>query len=357
MLIADTDAFDSLSMKDTKKIDIFRNLLSESKNIVLITHLNPDGDAIGSTAALGLFLKQQGKSVTMITPNAFPAFLRWIPGSGEMVNAEKKRDEATQALHQADLAICLDFNARHRAGNFAEELDKYSGPIVLIDHHLEPEDGFTLYFSTHEASSASEIVFDIILALNPDKKCLTKDIASGIYVGIMTDTGSFNFSSNNPDLYPKIGDLVRAGADPELIHTLVYSTSSESRTRLLGYSLLKRMVVLKEHKTAYIYLTQQDLKRFHFRVGDTEGLVNYTLSIKGINLGVLFTERVGHIKISLRSKGNFSVNDFARNHFTGGGHKNAAGAESKMELGDTIRMFEDLLPLYSEELNKDVTFS
>jgi phosphoesterase RecJ-like protein len=343
-------------MKDTNNVDTFLKMLQEVENIALIMHLNPDGDAVGATTAMGMFLKGMGKSVSMISPNAFPGFLRWIPESNLVINAEKSTDKAVDALNKADMVICLDFNARHRVGKFSQHLENYSGPVILIDHHLEPEDGFSLYFCRTSASSASEIVFDIIRDLNPELSSLTKDIAASLYVGIMTDTGSFNFSSNDPDLYPKIGALVKAGAEPELIHTLVYSTSSENRTRLLGHSLLNRLVVLKAHKTAYIYLTHQDLKRFHFRVGDTEGLVNYTLSIKGVNLGVLFTERVGHVKISLRSKGEFSVNDFARNHFTGGGHKNAAGAESKMELRDTIQMFEDLLPLYSEELNKDVEY-
>ncbi len=344
-------------MKDTQNINMFRKLISGSTNIVLITHLNPDGDAIGATTALGLFLEGLGKSISMITPNKFPAFLSWMPASERIINAEKKKVQAIEVLEKADCVICLDFSARHRAGKFSEQLEKYKGPVVLIDHHLEPEEGFDIYFHRTSASSASEIVYDIIQQLDPDLSSLDKDIASSLYVGIMTDTGSFNFSSNDPDLYPKVGALVKAGADPELIHTLVYSTNSENRTRLLGYSLYKRMVVLKEHKTAYIYLTHQDLKRFYFKVGDTEGLVNYTLSMKGINLGVLFTERVGHVKISLRSKGDFSVNEFARNHFTGGGHKNAAGAESKMELYDTIQMFEDLLPLYTDELNKDVEYS
>ncbi|HPE87375.1 MAG: bifunctional oligoribonuclease/PAP phosphatase NrnA [Bacteroidia bacterium] len=341
-------------MKDTQKSDNFRKILIQSQKITLITHLNPDGDAIGSLTAMGLFLEATGKIVTMITPNDFPAFLKWMPASDQIINAEKKFQQAHDALMDSDVVVYLDFNANHRAGNFSASLEAFPKLKVLMDHHPEPEDIFDLAFSEPSASSASEIVYDILTLLNEPDMPLSKAVASSLYTGIMTDTGSFNYACKDPDLYPKIGKLVEFGANPEIIHTLVYNTNTENRTRFLGFALLNRLVVLKEYKTAYIYLTKYDLRRFHYRVGDTEGFVNYTLSLKGINLGVLFTERVGHIKLSLRSNGDFSVNDFARNHFTGGGHKNAAGAESKMDLNDTIQMFRDLLPIYTSQLNADV---
>ncbi|PIE88761.1 MAG: DHH family phosphoesterase [Bacteroidetes bacterium] len=341
-------------MIGTQDIEKFRELLSQAKKVVLITHLNPDGDALGSTTAMGLFLTQMGKDIEMIIPNAFPGFLSFLSASNRMINAEKEREKAVKVLDESDLIICLDFNTLKRVGKFEEPLRNATQKRVLVDHHPVPDEGFELYFHRTTASSASEIVFDLIVALNPELSYLSKEIAIALYVGIMTDTGSFNYGANDPDLYAKIGTLVRAGANPEKLHTQVYSTNSESRIRLLGYSLFNRMVVLKKYKTAYIYLTQKELKRFHYHVGDTEGLVNYTLSIKGVNFGVLFTERVGHVKVSLRSKGNFSVNDFARKHFpAGGGHRNAAGAESRMELADTIQMFEELLPLYTDELNEE----
>ena len=335
---------------------ILQNLLKDSKNITLITHLNPDGDAVGSLTAMGLFLKAQGKNCTLLTPNKFPGFLKWMPSADEIIIAEKNTEQAHNALMESDLLICLDFNTLHRTGKFEDSINQFTGKKVLIDHHLDPDDLFDLVMVDTSASSASEIVFDIISYLDPDYRYLSKDIAVGLYVGIMTDTGSFNYSSNRPELYPKIGSLVKAGADPELLHTLIYSTNTENRVRLLGFCLYNRLVIHKKYRTAYIYLTKNDLQRFHFRVGDTEGIVNYTLSLDGINLGVLFTERNGHVKLSLRSKGAFSVNDFARNHFTGGGHKNASGAESKMELTDTIKMFEELLPLYEDQLNTDVEY-
>ncbi|PID94958.1 MAG: DHH family phosphoesterase [Bacteroidetes bacterium] len=341
-------------MTGMQDVERFRELLSQVEKVVLITHLNPDGDALGSTTAMGLFLAQMGKDVQMIIPNAFPGFLSFLSEANRMINAEKEGEKAVKVLNESDLVICLDFNTLKRVGRFEEPLRNAAQRKVLVDHHPEPDEGFELYFHRTSASSASEIVFDLMAALNPDLKSLTKEIATALYVGIMTDTGSFNYGANDPDLYAKVGALVRAGANPEKLHTKVYSTNSESRIRLLGHSLFNRMVVLKKYKTAYIYLMQKDLKRFHYHVGDTEGLVNYTLSIKGINFGVLFTERVGHVKVSLRSKGNFSVNDFARKHFpTGGGHRNAAGAESRMELMDTMQMFEELLPLYIDELNED----
>lgn len=326
-----------------------KHLLTSPAEIVVTSHYNPDGDALGSSLALSRYLTKKGHSVTTIIPNDFPGFLQWMPGQKDIVVYFHKSKTADELLKNAKIIFSLDYNAISRVNLFADQLAKAKGVKILIDHHLEPEKEFDFSFSVIKTSSTSELVFDFIEALD-DAHLIDAEIAINLYVGIMTDTGSFSFACNYPRTYEVVARLVEAGVDTEQVHRLVYDTYSESRMRLLGFCLSERMKVLPEHSTAYIWLTQEDLDKFDFNPGDTEGMVNYALSIKGISFAALFTEKEDRIRISFRSKGNFSVNNFARNHYQGGGHRNASGGDSFDKMPVTLSKFEALLPRYQEGL-------
>lgn len=327
-------------------------LLEPDKKVVVITHLNPDGDAIGSALGLGFFLRESMHDVQIIIPNDYPEFLAWMPGAGDLKIHTRNARACNALIKNADIIFCVDFNAISRTGNVEGFLKASNAVKILIDHHLEPEtESFSHIYSTTIVSSTSELIYNFILSA--PKPYLSKEIAEALYTGIMTDTGSFSYACNRPETYHIISHLIECGVDVEKIHRLVYDTYSENRMRLLGFCLSERMMVYHKYSTAYIWLGRDDLKRFKYKIGDTEGVVNYALSIKGIRFAALFTERDNRIRISLRSKGDFSVNDFARNHFEGGGHRNAAGADSFLNLDETLKKFEALLPLYAEKLNHE----
>ncbi len=333
-------------------IDSLKDLLSSPKKISIITHTNPDGDAIGSSLALYNYLIIKGNSVKVIVPNDFPDFLAWMPNADKILINSRKAKECKDVISQSDIVFCLDFNALSRIDKVENYIKETSAKKILIDHHLQPEtESFDYCISIIKVSSTSELVYEFISELG-DENLINKDISECLFVGIMTDTGSFSFSCNYERTFEITARLIGKGLDAEHVHRLVYDTYSENRMRLLGHCLSERLVVHPDFSTAYIYLTKEDLKRFNYQVGDTEGVVNYALSIKGIQLAALFTERENKIRISFRSKGNFDVNIFARTHFEGGGHKNAAGANSYIQLNDTLDRFETILNDYKIELNK-----
>lgn len=336
---------------DKELVSKFIKLLSTQNEILITTHYNPDGDALGSSLAFGRYLKNKGLSVRILVPNEFPGFLAWMPGNEDIIVYSTHAESGDRLIEQADLIFCLDYNAIKRVNLFSEKLEKSPAIKVLIDHHLQPEPQFDFVFSVIDTSSTSELVYDLICALG-DQDLIDKEIANCLYVGIMTDTGSFSFACNYPHTYEVVAELVRKGVDTEQVHRLVYDTYSEQRMRLLGYCLSEKLVVLKKYASAYIWLTKEDMKRFKVQSGDTEGIVNYALSIKGISFAALFTEKPDRIRISFRSKGNFSVNTFAREHFGGGGHRNAAGGDSFLNMQETLKRFEGLLPGYHEGLKK-----
>lgn len=336
---------------DKTQLSNLAGLLSEKPEILITSHYNPDGDALGSSLALGNYLKKKGFSVEVLIPNEYPGFLAWMPGSKEMLVYARDNERGNQLIDEAGLIFCLDYNAIDRVNLFADKLKKSTAPKVLVDHHLQPELQFNFLFSVVETSSTSELIYDLICGLG-DKELIDTSIANCLYVGIMTDTGSFSFACNYPHTYEVVAELVRIGVDTEQVHRLVYDTYSEHRMRLLGYCLSEKLTVIKEHATAYIWLTKEDMKRFKVKPGDTEGIVNYGLSIKGISFAALFSEKDDRIRISFRSKGSFSVNNFAREHFNGGGHRNAAGGDSFIKMTETIARFVDLLPQYKEGLAK-----
>ncbi|OQX78972.1 MAG: hypothetical protein B6D61_04350 [Bacteroidetes bacterium 4484_249] len=326
-----------------------KDLLATKKKILLTSHTNPDGDALGSSLAMYHFLILSGHEVNVIVPTRYPDFLAWMPGQEKILIYEKSKMLCDQLFESSDIIFSLDYNAPSRLGIASESCKKAKGIKVLIDHHIEPDtDAYNFVFSTTKTSSTSEIVYEFMQQTNP--ALINKTIAECIYTGILTDTGSFSYACNYESTFRIVADLYKLGIDGVSINRHVYATFSENRLRLLGYALSEKLKVISKYATAYISLSIDELNRFNYQVGDTEGLVNYALSIKGIKFAALFTERENKIRISFRSVGSFSVNSFAAKHFEGGGHKNAAGGDSFLTMDKTLEKFERLLPEYREQL-------
>jgi bifunctional oligoribonuclease and PAP phosphatase NrnA len=328
-----------------KKVKTF---LSKPKNIVIVTHWSPDGDAMGSSLGLYNYLIQKKHKVQVITPNDYPSFLNWLPGNKKVINFSVDSKPAISKVAKADFIFCLDFNSLKRIDLLGQEVAKSTALKMIIDHHLQPEDFADFMLHSVEACSTCELIYDFIQFMG-DKKKLTKDIANCLYTGIMTDTGSFRYPSTTAKTHRIVAELIQAGAENGPIHNWVYDNNTESRLKLLGHCLGERLNVL-EYGAAYFSLSQQDLDQFNYKKGDTEGIVNYPLSIKTVQFSAFFVERDGIIKISFRSKGKFDVNKFARNHFNGGGHANAAGGMSNLSLTQTIAKFLEVLPAYKKQL-------
>ncbi len=328
-------------------------LLEEKSDVLITTHYNPDGDAIGSSLALYHFLNSQGIKSKVLIPNELPSFLQWLPGVNEALIYAENPSVANDLLATADLIFCLDYNGLDRVKLFTDQLRAANATRVLIDHHIQPENEFDLIFSDVSFSSTSELLYQIVFEAGLISS-LTREMAECFFVGIMTDTGSFSFACNRPETFEIAANLIKTGLDVEKVHRLVYDTYSESRMRLLGHCLGANMKVIPEHATAYIWLTKEDLENYDYQQGDTEGVVNYALSIENVALAALFTERDDRVRVSLRSKGDFSVNEFARAHFNGGGHRNAAGGDIFKTMPETLALFEALLPSYSADINKSL---
>jgi len=316
---------------------------------VLFTHINPDGDAIGTMLGLYWFLVAMGHKVSMVIPNEIPFFLEWLPGCDNIIIVEKNVELARKVMKGAEVLICVDFNEPERLDQLKEDFLQSKATKVLIDHHPGPEDFTDILISIPDAGSASELVYDLIVATG-HQELIDKKTAECFFVGIMTDTGCFNYNSSKPETYRVVADLLERGIEKDEIFRLVYDNYSADRMRLLGFSLDKKMVVIPEYRTAYIALTREELARYNHVTGDTEGFVNMPFSIKGIIFTALFLEKEDYIKISFRSRGEFEINKFSEKHFNGGGHKNAAGGEAYMSLDDTIKTFKSLLPLYKKYL-------
>ncbi len=327
----------------------FRSLLKKSNHIVIVTHWSPDGDAMGSSLALYNYLVKTGKKASVITPNDYPDFLHWLPGNSKVTDFMKQGKKAATLIKKADLIFTLDFNTFKRLEGLGELLEKSPQPKVLIDHHQQPDDYAILQYHDIKASSTCELVYELICGLG-GKKLIDKQIATCLYTGLLTDTGSFKYDSVTPQTHRIVADLLETGLRVSDIHSAIYDTYSVYRMKLLGYCLTEKMVVLPEYHTAYITLTQEELDRFHFQKGDTEGIVNYPFAIKGIKFCAFFSEGEGKIKASFRSKGRFDVNSFARKYFAGGGHINAAGGKSLTSMVSTINTFVSILPAYKKEL-------
>ncbi|HNQ83806.1 MAG TPA: DHH family phosphoesterase, partial [Bacteroidales bacterium] len=282
-------------------IEIIKSIIKDSHSVVVTSHHNPDGDAIGSVIAMVKLLEKRVPQVTGIVPNDFPDFLKWMPGADRIVIYNQLEPKAKELIYNADLIFCLDYNALHRTDAMAPALKSARAVKVLIDHHLDPlSEDFDYIISRIDISSTSELLFNFI------EQCgwsdlIGQEVATGLFVGIMTDTGSFSYSCNYPETFQISALLIKTGIDPEQIHRNVYDTYSESRLRLLGYCLGEKMTILPQYKTAYIALTKAELDRFQYKTGDTEGVVNYALSIDEIRFAVLLTERTNRIRLSFRS--------------------------------------------------------
>ncbi|WP_298547522.1 DHH family phosphoesterase [uncultured Aquimarina sp.] len=337
---------------NTSEIKEIKVLLSTPKKIVIIPHKNPDGDAIGSTLALHHYLSGLGHHSVVITPNDYPNFLKWIPGESTITKYDSDTSLAVSKIKEADIIFTLDFNHFSRTGNMENVLTQTDTTFIMIDHHQQPDDYATYTYSDIGMSSTCQMIYHFIEKLE-DLDRIDADIATCIYIGIMTDTGSFRFRSTTSTTHRVIADLIDRGADNTRIHEKIYDTNSYSRLQLQGVAL-KNLKVLPEYNTAYITLSQKELDDHNFKKGDTEAFVNMGLSLEGIIFALIFIENKGEniIKISLRSKGDFSVNEFSRNHFEGGGHHNAAGGKSNLSLEETVDKFISILPSYKKALNQ-----
>lgn len=324
-------------------ITAINQLLTEPKKIAIIPHRSPDGDAMGSTLGLYHFLLQLNHQPVVITPNEFPEFLAWLPGIETVLVYEKERERTTRILQDAELIFTLDFNALHRVGEMENVLNKLKVPFIMIDHHQKPDNYALHMYSDTSFGSTCEMLYNFIEFLG-FKDNIDTTIATCIYTGIVTDSGSFRFPSTTSTTHRIVADLIDRGVKNSDVHNALFDDNSYSRLQLLGRAL-QNLKLLPEYNTSYITLSQKELDDFNYEKGDTEGVVNYGLSIKGIIFTAIFIEHKeeGIIKISFRSQGDFDVNQFARDHFNGGGHINAAGGKSNLSLEETINRFLSIL--------------
>ncbi len=336
-----------------ENINEVKSLLAVPKDIVITTHRNPDGDAIGSSLGLKHYLEMLGHTVKVVVPSESPNFLNWMPGADKILIYDIHQEDAKRALEKPDIVFCLDFNSLERIDKIGELIAPLRAKKILIDHHLYPEPFYDYDLHDVTASSTSELVFDFINFLG-DKSKIDKSIAECLFTGILTDTGSFKYSTS-PKLFRLVADLLELGVDDNRIQNLVFNSMEEKHLRLIGLVLNERMEVLDEYRTAIITLTKQDYEKFQISRGDTEGLVNFLLQMKNITMAAFIHEQPTITKISLRSKGDFSVQEICRKHFKGGGHKNASGGYSYIGLRPTVSKFKQILPEYQEALlNNDL---
>ncbi len=328
-----------------------RALLATPRRIVITTHHKPDADALGSSLGWAGYLRKRGHHVTVVTPTDYPAFLNWMAGNADVVVYDPKTNDAQvrELIAAADVICCLDFNNLSRINELGPYVAAAPGKKVLVDHHLYPDAFADIAFSVPAAAATCELIFELIRALG-DEALLDQAIGEALYAGIMTDTGSFRHPSTSRNVHLITAELLSLGVDTAAVHRRVYDSSSELRLRFLGHVLKDRLTVVRAFNTAYIAITQEDLRQYESKTGDTEGLVNFALSIEGIRLAALFVDRGPAVKISFRSCGDFSVNEFSRAHFNGGGHRNAAGGITSVSLDATVRQFLGLLPQYAVDL-------
>lgn len=327
-------------------LETLKALLAEPKKIVITTHHRPDGDAMGSSLGLYNYLIQRDHHVKVITPTDYPNFLHWLPNNSEVIIYTERESESKKLVAEADLIFCLDFNTLSRINELGEEVRQSAAKKVMIDHHLDPEgfDDFRLW--SVSACATAQLVYDFIVDKMQEGQLMNKDIATCLYTGIMTDSGSFRFPTVTANLHRIVANLIDAGAENWRIHQLVYDNSTEGRLKFLGYCLSNKLQVLREFNTAIIDISREEIKKFNIQVGETEGIVNYALSITGIRLAAFIVERDDRVKLSLRSTGDFPANEICKRFFEGGGHRNAAGGQSDLPLAKVVEKFKSILPEY-----------
>lgn len=318
--------------------DIFP-LLHEAKRIVIVPHQKPDADAMGASLALSHFLKQFGHSITVISPTNWASWLNWMPGCNQVIDYDINREKVERILDEAEWVFCLDFNAIHRTRNLATKLEQVKCPRILIDHHQQPDEkSFEWGISNTAKSSTCEMIYDLICSSGHGDK-ITKEIMDCIYAGVVADTGSFRFSSTTAAVHQLVADLKQRGLEHMHVHNELFDNFLENRMRFIGHVLTNRMEVFYEYNTVLLVIPKSDLLRYQMKTGDTEGLVNYPQSIKGIKLVAIVIDRDEERKWSFRSKGDFDCNTFARKYFEGGGHYNASGGRSSLSLDETVKDF------------------
>ncbi|WP_118973370.1 DHH family phosphoesterase [Taibaiella koreensis] len=324
-------------------------LLAEPKKIWITTHHKPDGDALGSTLGLYHYLKQKGHDPVVVSPSEVPDFLVWLPGIDTVLNFESEPKLCLKRLQEADLIFCLDFSRLDRIKAMEQPLRQATQPRVLIDHHLNPDyEAFQYGMSEPEKSSTCEMVYDFI-RLAGDEALISNEVSQCLYTGVMTDTGSFRFPITTAAVHEMLADLKRRGLDHAVIHQHIYDSWSAERMRFLGFVLYQRMEIYPQQHVGIVTLSQEDQQRFRIATGDTEGMVNYPLSIEAVTMAVMLTEKKDEIRMSFRSKGNIDVSTFAAQHFNGGGHFNAAGGRSQLSLEETVKKLKTLLKILPAE--------
>ncbi len=334
-----------------ERLDELKALLSMPRKITITCHQKPDADALGSALGLANYFKKKQHDVCVIVPTDYPEFLFWMQGNDQVViHNEEKPDISAQIFANAELIFCLDFSDLRRVAPLDAYISKAQAPIILIDHHQGKVDFATHELWTPHAAATAELIYDWI-ALFDDIDLIDKEIGSCLYAGIMTDTGSFKHASTSAKVHRMTAQLIENGVDAARVHRDVYDMNSLDRLRFLGFCLQNRLTLLPQYQTAYFAITDQDLKAYNHKTGDTEGIVNYALSIKGVRMAAFMVERKDCVKISFRSFGDFAVNEFSRKYFGGGGHQNAAGGRVEISLEETVQRFLDVLPKYKDQLN------
>ena len=332
-------------------IDHVEKWFERADKIVIVSHVSPDGDAIGSSLGLWHFLNSQDKTVHVIVPNAFPDFLKWMPGAKEIIQYNRYKEFADKLIMEADVICCLDFNVLSRIDEMEEIVRVSPGRKMMVDHHLYPGDFARIVISHPQISSTSELVFRLICQLG-NFSDITKEAAECIYTGMMTDTGGFTYNSNDREIYLIIGELLSKGIDKDEIYRNVFNTHSEGRLRLMGYVLYEKMQVFPLFNSALITLSREEQQKFQYKKGDTEGFVNMPLSMKDICFSVFLREDTEKdmIKVSLRSVGTFPCNQVAAEFFNGGGHLNASGGEFYGPMEEAVALFKQALVKYEDLL-------
>lgn len=322
--------------------------LDTARDIMITTHVNADGDAIGSTLAMAGILRKLSKNVNIVTPNDFPEFLHWMEGAKDILVYYHQKERVDKLLAQADLILCIDYSDSQRFEKAEKSLRDSEAYKILIDHHPDPDNFTDLTITDTALGSSAELIYYLLRDMGYED-FIDKPIAEALYAGVMTDTGNFSFASSYPGVWIMVSELLKYNIDKDKIFSNVYDNYSENRMRLMGYCLNEKMRIFPDLHTAVIGLTKKEMESFNHVPGDTEGFVNLPFSIKGIKLTALFLEKHDHVRISLRSRGDFSVNELSRKHFNGGGHLNAAGGELKMSVKDAINAFIEVISEYKDQ--------
>lgn len=333
------------------EIEKIKQLIQQPSKVVVVSHQSPDGDSIGSSLATLHLLNELGHQVTPIIPDAAPAFLHWLPHFDQVLVYDKEEEKAKSCIDEAEVIFCLDFNDLHRSGAMAEVILKNKkAALINIDHHRDPKMFAHYHYLDHHASSTAQLVYELFDKMGYNT-FMNKSFGECLYTGIVTDTGSFRFSSTSAQTHSIAAHLIQLGVESSEIHRKVFDNYSDSRLKLLGYALNEKLLLLKSYSTAIIHLSEKELSRFHFQKGDTEGMVNFPLSINWVKMAILITEDKEKVKLSFRSKGDFPVNELAGKYFHGGGHKNAAGGISRLTVNETVDKLKEIIPSYAEQLN------